>query len=103
MVIKINYKSSLKNMNKKNLKKYLKPKRSIFDTFSNEILYLYKEGATQKSILKFLMDNGLHGKQSNLSRWLSRQKIEKSEIKNTTIDKKNQEKNIETDIFKNLK
>lgn len=87
-------------MNEKNLKKYLKSKRSIFDTFSTEILYLYKEGATQTSILKFLIDNGVDAKQSNLSRWLSRQKLE---IKSITVDKKNQIESIETDIFKNLK
>lgn len=90
-------------MNEKNLKKYLKSKRSIFDTFSNEILYLHKEGATQTSILKFLIDNGVTAKQSNLSRWLSRQKIERPEVKDISGDNKNQTKNIETDIFKNLK
>lgn len=52
-------------MNEKNLKKYLKSKRSIFDTFSAEILYLYKEGATETAILKFLIDNRVIAKQSN--------------------------------------
>ena len=103
MAIKINYTGSLKDMNEKNLKKYLKSKRSIFDTFSNEIIYLHKEGATQTSILKFLIDNGVTAKQSNLSRWLSRQNIDKTAVKDITKDDKNQTKNVETDIFKNLK
>jgi len=90
-------------MNEKNLKKYLKSKRSIFDTFSNEIIYLHKEGATQTSILKFLIDNGVAAKQSNLSRWLGRQNIERLKVKDITRDDKNQTTNIETDIFKNLK
>lgn len=90
-------------VNYKNLKKYLKAKRSIFDNFSSEILYLHREGATQKSILKFLIDHGLSAKQSNLSRWLSRQNIVKTEMKDTKRDDKNKAKNIETNIFKNLK
>lgn len=90
-------------MNEKNLKKYLKSKRSIFDNFSIEIIYLHKEGATQVAILKFLLDNGIAAKQSNLSRWLGRQNIKRIEVKDVTIDDKKQIQNIETDIFKNLK
>jgi len=90
-------------MNHKNLKKYLNSKRSIFDTFSVEIIYLYKEGATQASILQFLKDKGIDAKQSNLSRWLSRKKIKINDTAESVVKTHNNQENQKTNIFKNLK
>ena len=75
---------NLRNFKKKNKQK---KKSKLFD-FKNEILELIKDDYSQETICKFLRENGVRTKQSNLSQFISKLKKEKKSEKGTLILKK---------------